>query len=613
MVVQVEIVDLKSEKGEQAVQKILSNCPVILIGSGVSMWQPTDLLTGNEFVDQLFDLIFPESFLNDDPRTKPIVEENFKGCYHKDLPGFPFEVLFEGCPRKEKITPIFKNIFSTEKFNPIHEALAEHFLSGGFSAVITTNYDLCLDSLFGFTDTAEVSDIARIVTQDDFDSDKITERRIYFKIHGSADDMRGETLVFALSQESRLPKWKRELLYKIFEQHPVLLILGYSGSDFEICPELSAMPVELIFWNTRSDKISLNARRLSEYKKVQFLKGDMRNLLSSITGTDIKAEKGKSDELFRSIESQFTPQDLIEWRAFLLYRMGFTLLALRACDELEGMPMDTSDKISTKRLKTLVLFHLGKYKTSADLASELAAMAETSPVMQTDLLINASAAYRCYGEFNKSARYMNMAKKVVEKVDGKEKMRLLARMHMHQAGTMLYIYRFWKIMDTLTIGLTKKKSENMKKEIDSEFRKACKYALESGSWFDFQEAALWAQQVGIEISELTKGMEYPPPHTPREGYKFLASIVPQMIEARSKFNRKGHLNLKEKKELENYLQLGKVIGNNPEVWKLLLIKIKRSKLSTESINDLAEFLRFYKLCEYSLLFRILFPLVHFLT
>ena len=607
MVIQLEIIDLKSEKGERAVQYILSNCPVILVGSGLSMWKPTNLPTGEEFVNQLFDLIFPESFLNNELETKSIIEESFKGNYQKYLPGLPFEVLLESCPSKKKMTRIFKRIFSIDTFNPLHEAVVNHFLSDGFSAVITTNYDLCLDTLLGFTDTVAISDIARIITQDDIES---SNAKKYFKIHGSADDAKGETLIFALSQESRLPQWKRGVLYEIFERNPSLLIVGYSGSDFEICPELSAMPVERIFWNIRDDKISLNAKRLSQDKTIHFLKGDMRNLLSDIRGTEIKAEKATSE--FYSLGSQFTSQELIEWRASLLYRMSFPLLAERVCNELEDMPLTVVDRIRIQRLKALALFHLGKYKTCADLNSNLAS-AEINRVMQADSLIDASAAYRCYGNLIKSFRYIAMAQNVVAHVDGREKKRLLSRMHMHKAGTLLYLYQFWNLANLLTFGLTKKKSRNIKEKIDNNFRKACKYALESGDWFDFQEAALWAQHIGIEISELTKGMEYPPPHPPREGYKFLASYIPQVIEARNTLTRKRWLSLKEKKELDNHLQRCKVTGNNPESWKLLLIRMKHSNLSPALIHDLTEFVRSLRLCEYNLLFRVLLPFLHILT
>jgi hypothetical protein len=391
------IIDLTDEKSKKIVQCILSDPPVVLIGSGVSIWQPTNLPTGKDFVDQLFKLIFPESFLLNNTETRYIMEDYFKGNYDKNIPGLPFEVLFEGCPNQKKVLHVIKHMFSTNNYNPIHKVLVEHFLSCGFSAIITTNYDICLDAIL--KSAYAISQVSRIVTQDDITSNE----KIYFKIHGTADDVKGETLVFSLSQESRLPEWKRALLYKLLNQRS-LLIIGYSGSDFEICPELFFMPVKEIFWNIKNDNISLNARRLAQHKTVYFLKGDMRDLLSDITDTDVKAEKGKSNKLFHSIKLDFTHEEVMEWRAFLLYKMGFSLQALRVCNDLAKLSLSKRDEIDIVRLKARLLFHAGKYKQSAELYSTLAENSKKiDRALQAESFMDSSTAYRCYGKLTTSS------------------------------------------------------------------------------------------------------------------------------------------------------------------------------------------------------------------
>ncbi|MBU7027708.1 MAG: SIR2 family protein [Theionarchaea archaeon] len=595
-----EIIDLKSEKGNQYIQYALSNPPVVLAGSGVSIWQPTALPTGNEFASHLYDLIFPESFF--EPEMKPLVEAYFKGN-KKNISGLPFEVLFEGCPSKEKVQSTFKHVFSEKQFNPVHKAIAEHFLKGGFSSVITTNYDLCLDDLFGVLNSAH--DITRVITQEDIAPEKM--EMIYFKIHGSADDIRGETLVFALSQESRLPEWKRALLYRIFEQHPFLLIIGYSGSDFEICPEFSSMPIEHIFWNIRGDEPSLNAKRLSQYKTIHFLKGDMRDLLTAITGNTVCAEREKSHHLNSKIEFQFTEHELMQWGAFLLYKMGFLLPALQICTHLEDHRMTAADKINVLRLKARLLFHLGKYKKAGKLYSSLAEESRgVNSILQAESLMDAGSAYRCYGNLSISSQYLTMAGEIVKTIEGKERERLLSKLHLCQAGLLLFDYQFTRIKEFFT--RTRHESTEIKEKIRSNLCRTCEYAVECGSWFDFQEAALWAQKMGIAPSELTKKMDYPPPPPPREGYKHLTSHISRMIEARDTLDDKNLLSPEEERELNEYLQFCKMTGNNAEAWKLLLVKIKRCRLDRNTVCDIIDFFRFFFSCEYNLFFRILYPL-----
>ena len=591
-----EIIDIKSEKGNQYIQHMLADPPVVLVGSGVSIWQPTALPLGNEFTDQLFNLIFPGSFF--EPEIESMVETYFKG--NNRTAGIPFEVLFEGCPSKGKVRSTFKQVFSEKRFNPVHRAIAKHFLSGGFSSVITTNYDLCLDNLFRRLDPAH--DITRVVTQEDIPDNL---QKIYFKIHGSADDIQGETLVFALSQESRLPEWKRALLHRICEQHPFLLVIGYSGSDFEICPELSLLPLEHIYWNIRGDEPSLNAKRLSQYKTIHFLKGDMRDLLTAITGSTVDAERGKSHQLFHGIDFHFTKQELMQWGAFLLYKMGFLLPALQICEQCDNYGYTGAEKISVLRLKARLFFHLGKYKKAGNLYSDLAEESEKiDSVLQAESLMDAGTAFQCYGSMNKASQYLAAAEKIVKTMN-KERDRLSSKIHLCRAGKLLFDYQFIRMKEVFT--RTRHESAEIKQKIRNNLCKTCEYAVKCGSWFDFQEAALWAQKMGIEPSELTRKMDYPPPPPPREGYKYLTSHISRMIEARDTLQSGTLLSPEQEKELHDYLYFCKMTGNRAEAWKLLLVKIKRSGVGRNTLRDCADFFRFFFSCEYNLLFRVLYP------
>lgn len=235
-----EIIYLEDPKAKSIISKYLANHPLILVGSAISAWEPTRLPVGEDFTKGMFNLLFPSHFLGNNDRN--MVKELSESLYDL-LVKVPFEHLLERCPNHKKLTPIIKRCFAIDRFNHIHEAIAEALIDEKFQGIITTNYDLCLDKLL-----ANNPIIPRVVEKNDFQSVNVKTQRVYFKIHGSADDKEGETLVWALSHESYLPDWKRKLLSAMIAGRS-LLIIGYSGRDFEICPEILKMHAKNIFWN----------------------------------------------------------------------------------------------------------------------------------------------------------------------------------------------------------------------------------------------------------------------------------------------------------------------------------------------------------------------------
>jgi len=313
-----QVVYLETPEVERIISQLLIEPPVIITGSAISGWEPTCLPVGMDFTKSMFNLLFPSDFLGNDLH---LIE-------HLDIlwRNVPFELLLERCPNHQRLIPIIKRSFQIDKFNPIHEAIAEAFIRGKLRGVITTNYDLCLDKLL-----TNVKDIAKVVTEDDYKSVDVTTKRIYFKIHGSTDDKKGETLVWALSHENYLPDWKRELLLDMIKGKS-LLIIGYSGLDFEICPEILKLPVKNIFWNILKEKnMSPNARRFLKEIPGYFLVGDMKILLSLLVCHPVNATWGNfSADLLDSIKKEFTEYEIGIWGASLLNSMGCASIALKA-------------------------------------------------------------------------------------------------------------------------------------------------------------------------------------------------------------------------------------------------------------------------------------------
>jgi len=245
---------------------------VVLVGSFISVYPPTCLFSGTQFVEEVFTFLFPQDFFDSSSEEQRILEEFFNHV--------PFEHLLERYPNREKLIRVFKKAYFIKKFNPLHKLLADLLINGKIKALITPNYDLCLDEALSKCSNR----FLRIVTKNDFDINKnnIPNINIYFKIHGSADDNEGETLVLTLTQESILPEWKREVLYQILNGR-ALVITGYSGKDFEICPELERMDFKQIIWNTKNEALpSKNAERLLTKRNGIQLIMDMKELLSEL-------------------------------------------------------------------------------------------------------------------------------------------------------------------------------------------------------------------------------------------------------------------------------------------------------------------------------------------
>src|SRR6266446_182036 len=138
-------------------------------------------------------------------------------------------------------------------------------VAGAVSAIITTNYDLAFDSCL-MPHRHVVTTITEEAESEEFLSGP-RHTRAYFKIHGSAEPGKEHTLAFTLGHEGLLDPWKRGLLRELLYGR-CLIVLGYSGRDWEICPELarSTQPTA-VYWlrrgrSSQAKELSSNARRV---------------------------------------------------------------------------------------------------------------------------------------------------------------------------------------------------------------------------------------------------------------------------------------------------------------------------------------------------------------
>ena len=166
-------------------QEILDSKPVVLIGSGISLFHPTSLMSGIGFCEKLYAYIF--------------FEDEFKEAkwLEEEIVNIPFEAFMECFPHKEKLPQLISKMFLKEAYNVFHELFAQNLLNGNFQSIITPNYDLAFDRAL-----ADLGHTKSIVGREDVQKFNRNLGGVYFKIHGTAD--KENTLIYTLTQEGAL-------------------------------------------------------------------------------------------------------------------------------------------------------------------------------------------------------------------------------------------------------------------------------------------------------------------------------------------------------------------------------------------------------------------------
>lgn len=595
-----KIISIHSDEGRRLIGKIMKASVVVLAGSAISKWAPTCLPPGDTFTNSLLEVVFPNSFLKSlNDRTRK---------YLKDAE-FVFEVLLYYFPNPEILDSIMRTVFKTELFNPVHQALINGLTSNSFTVLITPNYDLCLDKLLGFTDYTQRSSsgTVRIVNEVNPEEVDVKSTRVYFKIHGSADNPT-VPLTLSLAQESRLPRWKRETLKKSVTGR-TLLVIGYSGSDFEICPELMEMDIKEVFWNWPDGREpSQNADRLIQEKGGCFLTGDMCDLLSELMGYAVQATDGDYTSAVSTAKSQLARYECENraWRASLLINYGFIELGQQASQGLKDTPSakktlapDTADMILAGSL-----FHLGKYKQAAIRREQQAdsAKARGDTRLQAELLLYACDAWRNYGEVTRSYQCLNSARALANQLaqgEPEREKRLFALVYLRDTHQLsFYANPLEKILKRIfKVDIL---AESIRTLAEQKFQKIVEFAADAGDWSTYFNVPQWANDLGVDSNKLTVPMGYPPLPDPTEGYRRVGYFVGESIVLRDRLNKGLESLTDNRTRIKGFVNKCYDTGNYPEVWKLLRVKAKcQGRIGILQLIFSWKFQRSFWTCQYS--------------
>lgn len=350
---------------------------VVLVGSMLSSDQHSGLPSGQavsrEIVRRLLQPIASDLSIKLPPFCK-------NSSMFEDLALMsPFEVILQHHPNPADVRRKLSNVYISGKPNMLHGALAYAIHTGSIRNVITTNYDTCIEAA-----VQSVTDADVIIEESDIEEcphSAKSDRVSIFKIHGCAT--RDHTMVCRLSEEGSLPPWKRRILEKLVADRD-LVVMGYSGLDFDICPVLFNLRFRRLIWLfSASDDLEAAIGRSSP---------NVRNATrAGVQGDRIFGRLGGFDRIFEGLPGltgyNFVPTrvsaniaaDLFEgetadpfsyavWRA-----MFFHAIANRTGCEAILMKMSHSERMRPEalRLWSETLERAGRYKSSVQILRQL--------------------------------------------------------------------------------------------------------------------------------------------------------------------------------------------------------------------------------------------------
>jgi len=277
---------LCEDLSEADFDSIRASKPVLLVGSAVSIFAPTNLPNGKSVTDDLLARLASGGSSGPWPDWLIAAPEQL-----------PFEAVLEAYPDQDSLPEIICRLFGEPNVKPnrLHEAIGDGVAQGLFSGLITTNYDLAFDNYFARTN-AEIATLLREEEGRAWMSSE-SKRPAYWKIHGTARVEDSDTIVANLARERRMDDWKQCLLKRLVEGR-TLIFLGYSGRDFDVCPELARVREAFdAVWLAQPPKhggqLEPNDNRSRIIKKTegQVVLGDLYVLLEKLCQNSIERSK----------------------------------------------------------------------------------------------------------------------------------------------------------------------------------------------------------------------------------------------------------------------------------------------------------------------------------
>jgi hypothetical protein len=550
------IVELDSAEGARIVESLRGSGATVLLGSAVSCFAPTRLPAGKTI-------------------GKAIAERLADGCSSpRDalvaaVSQTAFEQVMERCPHPERVRAVLSQRFRSVPANPVHGAFARLAGRGTVAHIVTTNYDVGLEA--AFQEERGAPPVA-LVRNDEEGRAARDAPHVLFKIHGCATPEFAPEMVFRLTEEAQLPEWKSGLLRRMVEGRP-LLVAGYSGMDFEICPELSRLGADRVVWLHLGslEDVTANAWRVLRESGGVLLRGDLTVLAAGLLGeTEVSAKWDPGGaEFVDALFGQFDEEELDSWRARLFGAIGCGTDAVGAASRLLAAAERRDDMDARARalsLRAQGRFHLGHYKDAAHDYAGVAKITWRSGDLH-ELIIALNGVIetnRCAGRFDRAWLALNALRRLARRTRGTPEHRrvradavMLGVVFDGQAYQLAMLIPRWRGLRALRRSLRGVFRERARRGL----AEVSVLAAASGNWMQFQQARLWARRYHLRWNGVYRGSTNPLPS--REGYRQLGYVVARSMAIRDEKRAPGP------EVLEAILPALVAIGAFPEAWKLM--------------------------------------------
>ena len=526
--------------------------PVILFGSFLSTYAPASLPSGEVVSGEIFRLLFGDG----DWTAFPWLQKDFERV--------PFEALMEAYPAGSDLPEVLVELYGKRATNPVYEALIEGVRHGLLSALVTTNYDCAVEAALRSDDA-----VKPIVSAEDWAHWKEDASTIpYVKVHGTADSRQRESLVFDLRREGVLDPWKREAVHAVLEDRP-LIVLGFSGRDFDVCPELAAARVRSLPWlQPDPAHASANARRVLQAHGGSLIVGDLLGFLEGFLGRSVHARRssGTADSLSARLRTELF--DL--WRVRILDRMACRRLAEPLLDSLTGIDDATLD-----RLRISMAGHAGRDREIARTSEDRAAAAAERPAERARWLLSASFGWLTVGKLSLAGRRIEDARNLLDRIDDPAQ-RSSVESEVLQAR-FTFVMRRAQIAEVLGRTRIVEQLRDEGSILESQLREALTV---SGALGARQAVRHNAQRLGIE-----QKAAWPLPA--EAGYRTLGMHCMEAIRMRDWIRARPWWLSRERADVARFfISVADAYGWHHEAWKLRWILLWRCPLGLRSWNPL---------------------------
>ena len=295
---------------------------VFFTGAGISILSPSNLIMFNDLQNKIIWALC-QNLDNKLKQTYEVIYDEIDkdeaiSDVAKKFIDIPPEYIFECCKKDITCNNANSNYYELEPLNSFKKAkpnlnhlhLARFLLTEHIPAILTTNFDLLIESGADKLSHSTKYNI-QINKHWRWEHFKNKESPVgqYFKLHGCIEDF--ESIVMSLDDIGKrcikqLPAFK----YYLENYH--VFFAGYRGADLDIFSYLETTQCKGIIWNGYTeDAIIPKVRHLLEKQKAKVIMGDVSGILNEIS-LKLGLPKFNLDETQRYPEINFL-NDFFLW------------------------------------------------------------------------------------------------------------------------------------------------------------------------------------------------------------------------------------------------------------------------------------------------------------